>query len=635
MQPTRRGLRGGIEVSILLALALLFCPVAASCGCHRTESNRTVAIGIDIGNVYSRVAYGRNMSSFHIAPDEQGHTFIPSCVAFTEDGPLVGYAARRWAISHPETMICNPRALLGRQWSDPDVQDFIKRLPYEVSSGDQDQPMFKLNVGGEEKIYAPEEVASLIIGELKIMAEASMGNNGTVTEVVITVPNYFTYEQRRAVMQAGELAGVEVIRVLNNPIAISMAYDNDYGSDYAPEGRNILVVDVGDTIDVAVLRYEDGYFETLDMSQEEIGRDILDQRFARYLLGDWEGKIGEEFLMGVMSAIYKSLKDAELNSTDIDDVILAGGIGQVPEIVETISREFPGKKLYKDLRAEAIVLGAARHGAFMTLYDDISFEPYIPDFSPLDLGIETVDGYMAVVAPQNVVPFSTTFNISTAFNKQSTLLIKVLQGQRVLAADNRVIGELEIPVTPGPASIPRVEVLFQVTSQAVRVTATDLETGKSEQIIIDIDPSLQVCQSWEELDLSKAFCNWPDWNKESAEYNIDKPELRADVDARFDLENYITALSERLSNPEKWGVEDVLKYYASGHPTTLTDVSNIFEFEWVDLVVDREIWELKDVDEVKTLKQWFLRLTELYFGAFEYEFIPKVGGKSWIRHDEL
>ncbi|KAK5629959.1 hypothetical protein RRF57_005674 [Xylaria bambusicola] len=649
MSLSRRDLTGGTGILLIVILVLLFCPLATSYECHNTKHDHTIAIGIVsacAGNsyedmkltvcsrtsgvyvlcreysffhlttlkVYSRVAYGQNASSLHIVPDKQGHTFIPSCVAFTKDGPLVGYAARHWSISSPETTICNPRALLGRRWSDPDVQTLIKGLPYEVLSDDQDKPMFKLNVGGEERIYAPEHVISLIIGELKRMAEASMGNNRTVTEAFVTIPNYFDYDQRVAFTEVGKIAGVEVIHVLSNPMAIIIAYDNDYCGnfccDYAQEERNILVVDIGDTLDVTVLRYEDGYFETLGMSHAEIGGDVLNERVARY-------------------TIYKSLKELILDGIydDIGDIILAGGLGQ---IVETVSREFPSKRLLKDLRAEATVIGAARQGALMILDEDLLYTPYIPDFSPLDLGIETIDGYMAVVAPQSILPFSSTFNISTAFDQQSTLLIRVLQGQRVIAADNRVIGELEIPVTLGPASLPRVEVLFQV----------------------DLDPSLHTCKSYDGRDFSKAFCNWcdcslimsahkvlmqsrPDWKMESAEYDIDRPELRAEVDARFDLESYLTALHERVFNPEKWGVEDVLKYYTSGYPKTLKDVQHIFDGEWNELVVDREIWELKGLDEVKTLKQFLLHLTEPYFGKFEYEFIPKVGGEPWIRHDEL
>ncbi|KAI1368777.1 heat shock protein 70 family [Xylaria arbuscula] len=498
--------RGEFGMLLLVIFGLLCCPLAASCADDNVQGDRAVPIGIG----YARVAYGRNLSNVHIVPDENGHRSIPACVAFTENGTLVGHAAQRWSIEHPDTTICNPRALLGRQWSDPEVQAFIKDLPYEVSSSKEGKPVFKIGLGGEIRTVTPEKVTSLLIRELKLMAEASMGGNRTVTEALIAVPKYFTDEQRDGMKEAGRLAGVEVLRTPNEPVAISVAYEEQQ----FPDERTIIVVDMGNTLDVSVLRFEDGYYEILATSRHDgVGAKALNQHLTSFLAEEWKVRTGsdpaakaskmreltlettkaitalsadgldamdlisagddfvrtllkhkfdeivEEFSTEIVNSIRRNLREAELDFTTSDEVILAGSLGQIPKVGDQC-RDLESART----RGEGVVIGAARIGALMFFDDDSMCTPYIPEFSPFDLGIETIDGYMAVITPQCVLPCSNIINITTALDNQSTMLIRVLQGQRVLAGHNKVIGEFEIPVELAPASFVRVEVLFQVVS---------------------------------------------------------------------------------------------------------------------------------------------------------------------------
>ncbi|KAI0429269.1 heat shock protein 70 family [Xylaria sp. FL1042] len=515
MKPTRPGLIGSIGTLLLLIIGLLlFYPHAPSSDTRSTERNPTIAIGI------VSVLMGRetcetnecNIQGPRELPDKNGNKFIPSCVSFTKDGFLIGDAARVWGIANPEATICNPKALLGKSWSDPDVQTLIKDLPYEVLSGHQDKPIIKVNVGGKGKSYTPEEVTSLIIGELKRMAEVTMGNNKTVTAAVMTVPMYYNDQQRQAIRDAARLAGLDVLRTQNESIAISVAYDMELGDDE----RNFIVVDIGDTLDVSVLNVDVGVLEVLATSHHDVGGNLFNRQIVNHLIETWKEKTGidlaanpssirklnlevekakiarssnetaivdlrsiestfvetlpnsefedvaEYLSMATMGAIRRNLQEAKLKFAEIDDIIITGGSGNIPKIHETVSRVFPHKTLYHGLGGDAVVIGAARTAALLSQPEDNHCGLRFTDSTPFDLGIETVDGFMATVVPRTFIPHRKSQNFTTAIDGQSTMLIRVLQGQRVLAADNLVIGEFELPLTPGPAGTPRVEVTFTV-----------------------------------------------------------------------------------------------------------------------------------------------------------------------------
>ncbi|KAI1310401.1 Hsp70 protein-domain-containing protein [Xylaria venustula] len=571
MKPAREDLGVGVGVLLLFTLGLLFCPQAACCQFH-DKSNHRIDIGIDLGRTYSRVAYGRNRSDIHVVPGGDNETSIPSCVAFTEAGPLIGTATRLWGIENPKTTICNHQALLGRNWSDPDVQTFIKDFPYEVLSGYRDNPVFKIGEGGKGKVYAPEEVTNLIIGELKSMAEVAMGGNETVARAVITVPGYYTDQQKQGIRDAARLAGIEVFRALSEPKAASLAYG--FNTAYDRE-RNIVVVDMGDSLDVSVWNVEEDYFDELATSHHDVGGELLSRGVINYLVEFWNRtglnlvtspahirkpnlevgfeEIIENFVALIMEAIHQTLNEAKLNFTQIDDVILTGGSGSIPRV-----EEFPNRTVHEELGGEATVIGAARHAILLSELQDTMCRLYLPESSPLGFGIETADGTVATIIPRrSFLPFRGSMNFSTAIDGQSTMLVRILQGQRVRAADNLVVGELEFPLAPAPAGIPRIEVTLKATIEhAIYISATDLGEG-----------------SW--LALRKG----PDkvmWIGESYEY----PDRKS-------------------ADSDNWDVDNVVKYNVLGHPARVSELLRDIKSKREDLEFHRGTWDLETLQELK------------------------------------
>ncbi|KAI0417943.1 HSP70-domain-containing protein [Xylaria grammica] len=669
MNSSRPGLKGGIGLFLFVTLGLLFGAHATS----STQNDRAPAIGIDLGSAYSRVAYARPDGYMNVVSDDRGNTSIPSCVAFTKDGPLIGDAARLWAIEDPGSTICNPRALLGRKWSDRNVQSLIEDLPYEVANDGQDRPVFKINVDGVEESHTPEYVTSLIIGELKRMAEATMNSGENVTEAVITVPSYYSDERRQAVKDAGKLAGVDVLRAKNEFIAAGTAY---HSGDTDAE-RNMVIVDMGDTLDVAVLELDYGVFEILSSSHHDIGGEQVNERMVRHITKGWEKRTGvdlsvnpsdirklnlevekakialssekvtkmdlsfanssftetitrakletlsEELFAKVLETISWNLKEARLSIADIKDIIITGGLSNIPKLRRMIEEAFPGKTLLYGFREEAIVVGAARDGLILSGAEGVLCTLHFPDISPLDFGIETADGTMAIVAPQNAIPFNARMNFTTAVDGQSSMLIRVLEGQRVLAASNLVLGEFELPLTPAPAGVPRVEVTFKVGAyQELNVSATDLETKKTEYIVVGPDHRMWTGDEVpSDADFDRSFLgNWPDLH-----IDLD-PVLRAQVNARIDLESYLAALKGRLTNREEWGTADAVR--RSQLSAILGDVRKT----QADLIKHRNTWE---PEAFQQLKEDFSVLAKPFVGKLEYEVIRKVGGRVEKQHDEL
>ncbi|KAF2968933.1 hypothetical protein GQX73_g4623 [Xylaria multiplex] len=588
-------------------------------------------------------------------------------------------AARLWGIENPETTICNPRALLGRKWSDESVQILIKDLPYKVISDHQDRPVFNINVGDNEKTYTVEYVTSLLVKELKHMAEVAMGGNETVTEAVIAIPSNYNDQQRQAVKDAGYLAGIDDLLISLEPGAAAMGY----GAHEVDEERNIIIFDIGNTLDVSVLNAENGVFETLASSHYDIGGEHFNQRIIDYITRQWRkmtsidlttspsdmrklnleverakislssnrtaivdlGSVNstltatltrakfeelvKDLFVEAVEVIQPNLNKAELNFTDIDDIIITGGSGNIPKIREMVQEAFSGKMPSYGLRSKAAVIGAARRGAISYSDEGLLCGLSFPDLSPLDFGIETADGVTANVAPQKPIPFLASWNFTTAVDRQSSMLIRVLEGQRVLAANNLVIGEFELPLTPAPAGVPRVEIAFRIgPDQDLEVTATDLETKNTKSIFVD--PSTTMWTDYgapEGTKFEGAFLgNWPDT------YIDPDPELRARVNARVDLESYLAALKERLTSSEEWGTEDIVRYNKLGHPFQLSKVLQGIDMAQEDIAKHRDTWE---PDTFQKLKEDFSILAELFVGKLEYEVIYRVGGKVGVQHDEL
>ncbi|KAI0486112.1 HSP70-domain-containing protein [Xylaria cf. heliscus] len=681
MNLARPSPKGATGLLLFVAFGLLFC--------HRVVSNEVstrphdaTVIGIDLGSVHSRVAYGNwDGSEMNVASDVRGNRFIPSCVAFTADGPLIGEAAQLWAMDNPETTICDPKALLGRRSSDQDVDALIKHLPYNVLSDHQDKLMYKINVGGHEKAYTPEYVTSLIMRELRHMAGDALGNSQNVTRAVVVVPTYFNGYQKQAIKDAGKLAGLDVVSTIKESVAISVAY----GLDHHPyDEHNVVVFDIGDTLDVSVLNVEQEVFDVLaTLHHDAIGGKEVNKRIMKHFVEIWKEKTGidltgdpfnviklrlevekakivlsskdttvvnldfvhptligsltrSEFediigdLFGSFMRIsHQVLADANLSISDIDDVVVAGGMGAIPMVREAVQRVFSNHTIIEVLKDEAAIVGAAQHGGLFTKPEETSNCHYAPGSSPLNLGIETADGMMANIAPRNPVPFSTSWNFTTAVDGQSSMMIRLLEGERVVAANNLIIGEFELPLTPAKAGVSRVEIVIAVDADGVvRVRATDLVTRRNESIIITPE------KAWARAYMISSnifsdrdfLASWPD-------SDIDPDlELRAQVNARVDFESYLTTLKQRLIDREVWGSEDIVRYDKLGHPLQRNEILRDIEKVQDDLIKYRDAWE---PDHFQELKEAFSYLAKPFVGKLDYELVYKVGGRSRKQDGEL
>ncbi|KAI1176902.1 HSP70-domain-containing protein [Nemania sp. FL0916] len=640
-------------------------------------------VGIDIGSAYSRVADGAGLD-MRTYPNARGNNSISSCVAFTEDGPLVGEDAKLWAIQRPEATICNPRELLGRQWSEFEVQSMIKHLPYKVAKGPEDTLLLTVDVGGKEEAYTPEYVTSLLIRELKRMAEVGRDHE-PVKGAVIAAPYHYNNDQRQALKNAGELAGVDVYRISKDPVSIPVAYRPGPSDD----GRNIMIIDAGNTLDVSVVFEELGVFEVFASSHWDIGGKHFDQRMSDYLVKQWKNKTGvdlavdpagmrklnieiekakialssqnttvvnlgsihsdftstlgrsefealmEDSFQSVIQVIHRVLADARIGIKDVDDVLLAGGSGHIPKIREIVGDIFPDSKISENLNDEATVLGAAQVAAALPRSDETLCTLSL-DILPFSLGIATDDGSMLKITSYNqVIPTRKRQNVSAASTEQTSMVVKVLLGERVLAENNRLIGKLEFPLTPVPAGVPRVEISLEVDANGVaKIRATELATQFTGFITIGSEETLFGMVNYQNESVSgisdpsdRAFLgNWPDlWNDTDSE-------LRAEVNARVDLESYLAAFKDILIDNDKWGYEDVVKNGRFGHSVRRSEILRDIKTSQEDLVRHRDVWGTERLQE---LKKSFSDLAKPLVGDLEYELVYKVGGESGISHNEL
>ncbi|KAI3320014.1 HSP70-domain-containing protein [Xylariaceae sp. AK1471] len=723
MSPTPPYLKGGIMLFLFAILGLLFYRSTTSLEFedgYGTDLDYGTVIAIDLGSAYSRVAYGnasdmretymratfaRNWDDIYearsqlafgqqtdnvkVLSDDTGNKFIPSCVAFTEHGSLIGDAARLWAIQSPEATICDARALLGRSWSDPNMQTLIEDRPYKISSDEQDKLILKVNVGGHEETYTPEYVVSLIIGELKRMAEVALGDGEKVTHAVVTVPNYYDDHQHQAIKDAGTLAGINVLRLLDESRASSVAYLLD-----AASAKHIVVFDMGNTLDVSVLFVEEGVFEVLATSHRDIGGKDFNQRLFDYLdrilrkrtsvditanhpdivelkhqvekakialssnrvtrvdIGPIDptlpvqyarrsetltrskfDDLHKDLFKAAMDVIPQVLVEAKLNITDIDHIILTGGSGNIPKVAEMVEAFF-GKTLLSRLRSEAIIKGAALQGTMLFADTGTTACGFSVDVGPLSIGIETVGGINTNLTSRNSwLPLRTVQNFSTAIDEQSSMLIRVLQGERVVAADNLLIGEFELPLTPAPAGIPRVEITLSYGMDgAIRVTATDTTTKRSESIVISS------YTMWTEeyghpngSDYDRAFLgDWPSWK-----IDVDA-DLRALVAARVDLESYLAVLVERLDDSRELGNKYGKRYDRVGHPMGAPMPRSAI----LDAVVKAQEWlvtnrNAESLEGFKAKKEAISRMVTPFVGEFQYDVVYRVGGAVGGQHNEL
>ncbi|XP_027111017.1 heat shock cognate 70 kDa protein isoform X1 [Coffea arabica] len=600
------------------------------------------AVGIDLGTTYSCVGVWQH-GRVEIIANDQGNRTTPSFVAFTNTGRFIGDAAKNQVDMNPTNTVFGAKRLIGRKYIDPSVQSDMKHWPFKVIPGLGNKPMIVVTYKGEEKLLATEEISAMVLAKMKETAEAYLGS--TVKDAVVTVPAYFNDSQRQATKDAGVIAGLNVLRIINEPTAASIAYGLDTKSESTGE-KNVFIFDLGGgTFDVSILTIEEGIFEVKATAGDtHLGGEDFDNTMVNHFVQEFRRKnnmdisgnpralwrlktacerakrilsfstkteieidslfqgidfystisrakfeeLNKDFFTKCMELVQKCLNDAKMDKSSINDVVLVGGSTRIPKVQQLLQDFFPGKDLCKSINPdEAVAYGAAVQAAVLAGGSQEKFQDFVlVDITPLSLSIELVGEIASVVVPKNTsIPTKLGKVFVTSKDNQTVVRFTVFEGESASTKDNNLLGSFNLSgIPPAPKGVEMFDVYFDIDANGIlNVSAVHKTTGQKNHIIITNDRGRLSKEEIEKMVLV------------AEKYKFEEEMYKKKVEARNTLEIFAYRMKKTIMNE---------KITAKLPPADKKKIENAIELaiQWLDSHQLVEVDEFEDkMEELKRI----------------------------------